>query len=403
VDEHPFVYFCPAPMPHTFFGQCPADWAIEPQRLRTSLMRSLLDNIYLSVNQRTGVVEGQVNLDDLLNSRPGSVVRMKNAGALVPIPQGGMDASAWQMVEWAEQWRENRTGFTRYSQGLNPDAFNSTATGVSIIAERADQRLELMARMASEAVERMFRKILRCVSMYQNVPEMAEVGGQWAEIDPRDWHKQYDIEIAVGLGTGSKDKQAMLLGQLLPIQREFAMAGAIDVSGPLKAAKDMAEFMGLPNPEQYFPPAQPKPQGPSPEEIKGQVTMQVEAHKSQLQQQTEQFKANLTAQVERDKQASQQAQAQAENQLEAERDHYRAQLEQVQADKDRHLQFALAQLDWAKAQLSSNTSLAVASIGAESKEAAQPQETGEAAQIAQAIAVLSATVERLSAPQMGVM
>jgi hypothetical protein len=131
--------------------------------------------------------------------------------------------------------------------------------------------------------------------------------------------------------------------------------------------------------------------------------MQVEAHKSQLQQQTEQFKANLTAQVERDKQASQQAQAQAENQLEAERDHYRAQLEQVQADKDRHLQFALAQLDWAKAQLSSNTSLAVASIGAESKEAAQPQETGEAAQIAQAIAVLSATVERLSAPQIGVM
>jgi len=403
VDEHPFVYFCPAPMPHTFFGQCPADWAIEPQRLRTSLMRSMLDNIYLSVNQRTGVVEGQVNLDDLLNSRPGGVVRMKNANAMQPIPQGGMDASAWQMVEWAEQWRENRTGFTRYSQGLNPDAFNSTATGVSIIAERADQRLELMARMASEAVERMFRKILRCVSMYQNVPEMAEVGGQWAEIDPRDWHKQYDIEIAVGLGTGSKDKQAMLLGQLLPIQREFAMAGAIDVSGPLKAAKDMAEFMGLPNPEQYFPPAQPKDPGPTPEEVKGQITMAVESHKAETAKELELYKSNLAAQVERDKQASQQAQAQAENQLEAERDHYRAQLEQVQADKDRDLKFALAQLDWAKAQLSSNTSLAVASIGAESKEAAQPQETGEAAQIAQAIAVLSATVERLSAPQIGVM
>jgi hypothetical protein len=107
VDDHPFVYFCPSPMPHVFFGECPADQALMPQRLRTSLLRASLDNVYLSVNKRMGVVEGQVNLDDLVNNRPGGIVRMKSKDALLPIEQGGLDQSAWSLVEWAEQWREH--------------------------------------------------------------------------------------------------------------------------------------------------------------------------------------------------------------------------------------------------------------------------------------------------------
>ena len=395
VDEHPFVFFCPAPMPHTFFGQCPADWAIEPQRLRTSLLRSMLDNIYLSVNQRTGVVEGQVNLDDLLNSRPGGIVRMQNAGALVPIVQNGLDPAAWNMVEWAEQWRESRTGFTRQSNGLNPDALQNSqvgSMGVNQMAERADQRIELIARMAAEAVERLFRKLLRCVSMYQNIPEMVEVNGTWGEIDPRDWHKQFDIEINVGLGVGSKEKQAALLGQLLGVQKEMIIGGLIDPQGSVLAAKHMAEFSGLPQPEQYFPAPQPKQPQPSPEEIKGHVQMQVEQMKAQLKAQSDSEKAQLSAQVEQAKQEAQQAQEQAQNELEAVREHYRAQLEAQAAEQQQAF-------DAWKAQLDSNTKIAVAEIGANTtmqtaQMSAQPvQEQGSKIdQISQAVAQLAEVV-----------
>jgi hypothetical protein len=399
VDDHPFVFFCPAPMPHTFFGQCPADWAIEPQRLRTSLLRSMLDNIYLSVNQRTGVVEGQVNLDDLLNSRPGGIVRMTHPGALQPIAQGGLDASAWNMVEWAEQWRETRTGFTRQSNGLNPDALaqsNVGSMGVGIMAERADQRIELMARMAAESVEHMFRKILKCVSMYQNIQEEVEINGQWANIDPRDWHKQYDIEINVGLGTGSKEKQAMMLGQLLSIQEKMIMGGVVDPQGAVLAAKNMAEYMGLPQPEQYFPPAQPKPPTPGPEEIKAQAHMQVEGAKLQATMQLEREKAQLSAQVEQAKQDAQQRQSTMQTEIDSQRDQFKAQLDsQLAAQKQ--------EFDAWKAQLESNTRIAVAEISANTtmqtaQMSAQPG-TDQANAVAQALEIMSQAVAKLTQPR----
>lgn len=327
VDDDPFVYFCPSPMPHQFFGNCPADWAIEPQRFRTSLLRSCADNVYLSVNQRTGVVEGQVNLDDLLNSRPGGIVRLKNANAMVPIQQAGLDQSAWAMVEWAETWREDRTGFSKETQGINPDIFDATKGGTQILTDRADQRIELMAREASFAVEQLFNKMLKCISLYQNTPETAELSkGAWQTIDPRDWHKQYELELDVGLGTGSKEKQGVFLGQLLPIQRVMIEGGVIDPQGAVVAAKNMAEFMGLPNPEQYFPPAQPKPPQPSPEEIKaqsaerlaqinGQITVQVESAKAQANMQVAQFQTQQEMQQAATAQAGEIQKFQAEAQI----------------------------------------------------------------------------------------
>ncbi len=402
VDQHPFVYFCPAPMPHTFFGDCPADWAIQPQRLRTSLLRSLADNVYATVNQRNLVLDNEVNMSDLLDSRPNGIVRVSRMDAVVPLPPAPLSPGAWSMVEWAEQWRESRTGFTRQSNGLNPDDLTNSnvgSMGVISMAERADQRIELIARHAAQSVEQLFTKMLRCVSMYQNVPEMVEIAGQWGEIDPRDWHKQYDIEVNVGLGVGSKEKQGQMLGQLLNVQKEMIMGGMIDPSGAVTAAKNMAEFMGLPNPEQYFPPAQPKPPGPSPEEIKGQMQMQVEQLKAQLKAQADAEKAELQAQVELSKQQSQQAQAEAQQQIELARKQYEAELQQIADDKNRELEV------W-KAELESNTRIAIAQIGAQSKPESdvapgesQTEEAKEPSETAQMIAMISQVVEKLSQPR----
>jgi len=301
VDDHPFEWFCPSPMPHTFFGLCPADQAIEPQRFRTSLLRSCADNVYLSVNKRMGIVEGDVEVDDVLNNRPGGIIRMKNANALVPIEQNGLDAGAWQMIEWAERWREDRTGFSKQTQGIDPDIFNATKGGTEILTGRADMRVELIARHASDAVERMFVKLLKVVSLYQNTPKLAELQkGAWATIDPRDWHKQYEIELEVGLGTGDKDKQVAFLGGMLPVFEKLAMNSVIDPAGALQAAKNMMEFAGLPNPEQYLPPAQPKQPQPSPDEIKAQSAERLAQINGQMQKDVAAFQTQAEmAQAER--------------------------------------------------------------------------------------------------------
>jgi hypothetical protein len=55
------------------------------QRIKTAITRQYLDNLYLANTPRTAVVEGQVNLDDLLNPRPGGLVRTKALDAMQTI------------------------------------------------------------------------------------------------------------------------------------------------------------------------------------------------------------------------------------------------------------------------------------------------------------------------------
>ena len=298
VDDHPYVEVCPAPDPHTWEGQCPADFAIEPQRLNTSLLRGLMDNVYLTVNQRTAVVDGRVNLDDLTNSRPGGVVRVKDLQSMAPIQQTGLDQGAWQMVEWGEQWRERRTGFTRYSQGMSPDALNPTATGVGIITEKADQRTELIARVFAVSLERLITKMLKCMGRYQNVPELVELAGEWTEVDPREWADGFEIEVDVGLGTGSKDKKAMGLQQVFGMQQPLVQAGMMPPTAVVASGRAFAEAIGLGDPESYFPdPPPPQPPQPPPQVQIKQMELQADAQKFQATTQAEERRMQLEMQA----------------------------------------------------------------------------------------------------------
>jgi hypothetical protein len=354
VDDHPFVAFCPEPMPHVFFGDCPADRAIAPQRLRTSLIRALLDNVYLSVNKRMGVIEGQVNLDDLLNSRPMGIVRMKSRDALMPLEQNGLDPSAWAMVDWAEQWREQRTGFTRYSQGLSPDSLNPTATGVDIITEKADQRMELIARHAGHSVEQLYMKMLKCVCRYSNKADEVELMGQWIAIDPREWVDGYHIHVNVGLGTGNRQKEAQVMQAALQIQAPMVGAGIVPHQAAILAARKFLESAGISSPEQYFPDA-PPPAPPQPD-----PKIQAEQAKQQAQFQLEQQRMQMQAQVDTNRQQveAQQQQAKMQQQMQLEREKAALQM----------------QLEREKAAMQQQTTLETARINAESRiDAAQLQ------------------------------
>ena len=302
VDDHPFVYFCPEPMPHVFFGECPVDHAIGPQRLRTALMRGILDNVYLSVNKRMGVIEGQVNLDDLINNRPGGIVRMKSNQALMPIEQGGLDSAAWQLQDWAESWREQRTGYTRYSQGLSPDALNPTATGVALITEKADQRTELVARVAAEtAVRILFEKMLKCICRYQDKADQVELFGQWLTIDPREWANGYRIRIEIGLGTGNRDRMAQIMQTIMQIQGPLMQAGLLPPAAGIMAARKFAESAGVVSPEMYFPdppPPQPPQEPPMPPQVMvEQMRIQADAQKFQAETQVKTQQADVERQM----------------------------------------------------------------------------------------------------------
>jgi hypothetical protein len=377
VDENPFVALHSIPLAHRFFGMSPADLAIPAQRLKTSLKRAALDNMYLQVNGRYFAVEGQVNLDDLLNSRPGGVVRIKNQGAVGRLDQGMGDiAGAMAMLENAELDAEESTGWSRSSQGGNGLQLSQTATQSNIITNRADSRVEMISRtMAETGFTDLFRKMLRLVTQYQNKAEQAKLGGKWVSIDPREWTNQFDLDIHVGLGTGNKDQQVQHLMALSQQQQLGLQVGTTTPENVYHAQVKFAEALGFKNGgEQFFTdPSKmpPRPPPVDPNVVKAQTDQQ--KHQAELQfkmqqgqadrehaAQIEQIKAQMQIAVDRSRQEAEAQQHALKVQNEAELARMQEELRHVQEN-------ARIELERWKAQLASDTSIYIAQLNNQAK------------------------------------
>jgi hypothetical protein len=354
-DLAPFADIVCIRQPHKFFGLSIMDLGQQTQLVKTSLLRSRLDNEYLETNGRYFAVENQVNLDDLLTSRPGGVVRIKQAGAVGRLDQGmGNGAASMQLLEYMEGFGESATGWTRYSQGNSAGKLGqSTATGMNIIANRDDMRVDLIARNFAEGFVELFRQMLKLVCQHQDKKAEVQIGGDWVDIDPREWRNQFDVNINVGLGVGGKEQQ---IQQVMAVIQQQEKVHAIGVASPeniYNASCELAKLTGQKNGDKYFTdPVKnpPPPPPPPPEALKGQVaqqiaqangqvTIQVESAKLQAQMQLEREKAQLTAQTDLSAQQSQQAQNNAQNQAEMAMKEREAQLEDAR-ERDRMMQEA---------------------------------------------------------------
>lgn len=317
-DGQPFVSLTPVPIPHQFFGLSIADLAMEAQRTKTSLMRALIDNLYLQVNGRTWALEGQVNLDDLLTNRPGGIVRVKRPDAVGALQAGGGDlASAMQMLDYVDQQKENRTGFTRNSQGMAADALNQqTATGMNIVTNRSDMRQELIARnFAENGIRQLFLKILELISKYQDKSERIKATDGWVDIDPREWKNQFHLTVNVGLGTGNKDQITQNLQTLFGAMQQSANFGVVKPNNIYEAGIKLAETLGFSNPQKYFtdpatlPPPPPPPQDPNLMMIQSQVQiaqqgMELEKQKTLAKIQQDQLKLDAEINMNREELAA---------------------------------------------------------------------------------------------------
>jgi hypothetical protein len=379
-DEPPFVALGSIPLPHLFYGMCPADLAIEPQRINTSLIRAQLDNVYLQVNGRYFAVKDRVNLDDLLRSTPGGVVRMDAPGMAGRLDQGiGDTGSAMQLMQWFEAFTEESTGWTRQSQGGNGLQLQQTATAANIITNRADSRVEAISRyMAETGFSDLGNMILKLVMNYQNKPEMMKLGGEWVNVDPREWTNQFSLNVNVGLGTGNKDQ---LVAHLMALSQAQANALAIGVANPqtiYNANVKLANALGFKNGDEFFtdprnnPPPQPQQ---DPNVIKAQMDEQ--QHQREMEYKAEQaeadrenalqikrIEAQVQMEVDRNRQEleAEQQRLKAENEarLEALREENRQRMA-IEKEQTARLQI---ELDRYKAELSANTDIVKAQIAA---------------------------------------
>lgn len=378
VDVAPFVSITPVPMPHKFFGLSIADLAMVTQKVNTGLLRGVLDNTWLQINGRYFAVDGQVNLDDLLTSRPGGVVRVKQAGAVGRLDQAaGNSELGMSMLEYMKGFNEDSTGWTRYNQGSDGDSLNQTATGVNQITNRADMRLDLIARNFAEGFRELFRLMLKLCAQYTQKEQITKLRGEWVPCNPRDWRNGFDTNVNVGLGTGSKDQLvAHLMG--LTQQQQFGLQiGTANPRNVYELQKEMTKAMGFKSPDKFFSDpskAPPQPPPPNPDEIKAQSAMQLKQIELQADAQKFQAETQLRMQEIQLQSQAKLAEQQAALQLQAENDRRDGEREQMKAALDAQLKAQDAEFQRWKAQLEAETRILVAQIGAASKESETPME-----------------------------
>jgi hypothetical protein len=275
IDYLPFSMITPIPMPHLFYGMSVADLVMDLQLMKSTVLRQTMDNMYLQNNARHLVIDGQVQLDDLITSRPGGIVRTKGPGAVTPLATPSFLNEGLAMLEKIDQLKEARTGISRSQMGADPNTIqksHTTATSVNALVNASTQRIELIARIFAETgVKDLFKCIMQLVTRYQDKGRVIKLRNNFVEMNPMDWaDKEMDVSIQVGLGTGNTDQRVNLLSQILQIQQMLVKEGGygrlVDENKIYNTLEKLVVNAGFSSAQPFFvdPSTVPPPPPPDP-------------------------------------------------------------------------------------------------------------------------------------------
>lgn len=284
-DFIPFVDFCPDPEPHTFFGMSIADVTMDIQLIKSNILRNTLDSLAQSIHPRTGVVEGQVNIEDVMNTEVGGIIRMRAPGMVQPFTMPFVGSQAFPMLQYMDELRENRTGISKAASGLDANALqSSTRAAVAATITAAAQHIELICRIFAETgMKSLFHKSMQLIAKNQDAPRMVRLRNTFVPIDPRVWDTNMDVVVNVAIGTGSNEEKMAFLGQVAAKQEMLMQMGAplADMQGYYNTLSQMMALAGFKDPTVFFkdpammpPPPPPAPPQPTPEEMLSQVQME---------------------------------------------------------------------------------------------------------------------------------
>jgi len=374
----PFATITPIIMPHRFWGLCPTDTSKDTQLIKTTVLRQMLDNAYLSINQREEVDHTRiVDPDELLSSAPGRKIRVTpgNGLAINPIPVPNVMSECIGLLDYLDRIDEANTGVSERTQGLSSDTLsNETKAQSQMLMSAAMGKQELMARvMAETGLKSAFRLILKLVCMYQKQPRSVKLPGGWSDMDPTGWDDDMELKVSVGLGMGDREHQVMAAQMVGALQKSLLALGYISPENIKNATELGLNGLGLKGVERFatFPQgdAAKQPIHLPPPQKSGtdpQTLIQLEQIKAKAKVDTTQITAQAKA-------ATDTSLNQAELQRHTIENQQQMQLEAFKAKVDTALELAVAHIR-AAAQIEAARITASASDGAEAEARESSQE-----------------------------
>jgi len=285
----PFVDFPCDPEPHTspLEAMSVFDLTHDIQEIKSEVLRNTLDSLAQSIHPRTAVVEGQVNIDDVLNNETGAIIRMRAPGMVQPFSSPFVGQAAFPMLDYMDSMKEDRTGMSKAAMGLDADALqSSTKAAVAATIGASQGRIELQARILAEGMKKLFKGILYLITTHQDKPRMVRLRNEWVQIDPRVWNANMDVSINIGLGNGDTNERiqalTMIAGKQEQIMQQFGLGNPVVTPAMyIRTIQKIIELSGFKDASSYFQalpadyqmPQEDAPK-PTPEEVLAQVQAQ---------------------------------------------------------------------------------------------------------------------------------
>jgi len=296
--EHPYSVFCPNPQPHRIEGLSVADDTKDIQDVNTKVTRAMLDSLAETVVPRTEVVEGQVNMRDVMDRRVGGIVRVRAPGMMREVTKEFAGAAAFPMLDYFNQIKENRTGTTRAAIGLDPTSLqSSTRAAVEGTMNKAAERVKLIAHLFSEtALKPLYRRILYELTTAGYGPSMVKFGtNDLREVDPSTWSPELSVRPKTALGHGTKESRIATLTNIVMAQEKvLETLGPVNPIVTLAQYRDtmaeVAKLSGFMDDTKFFQKVDPNYQPPEapPEPNVELEFLKLEGQKAQLEDQRKQ-------------------------------------------------------------------------------------------------------------------
>jgi hypothetical protein len=213
----------------------------------------MLDNMAFMVNGRYAVREGMVKIQDLIhNNVPGGVVRMTAQDAVTPLATPQLPQSAFSLLEFIEGIKENRTGVTKYNQGLDSDTLNKTATGIKVIYNASLQRIELIARIFAETgFMELVRALIDYNRRFMTRLSMVRLGNESFLVSPEDVDGEFDFDVSVGVGNIDQAQRASSLAMGLQMTMQLFGPAAVEQASAIM--REWWSASGFKNSEAFVP------------------------------------------------------------------------------------------------------------------------------------------------------
>lgn len=254
----PFCAISPMLMPGRLVGRGLAELATEFQDINTALTRSILDNAYYNVLGMRVVNPHRVDVDTFMSgNRPGGIILTKDdtepSRAIHEIQPTQIPPFIFDMLQYQETKKENKTGVNKYAMGTDQNAINKTATGVAILSNNAQMRTKQIARnMAATGVSDLFNCLAKMNLDYLDDAVAIRLGAEWETIDRSQIDGNYDLIIDTGIGSGNKEIKVQQMLQMIQMSMPLVGMGVVTPLNIQEQLKTIYEAWGYKNSDKYI-------------------------------------------------------------------------------------------------------------------------------------------------------